>query len=53
MSDRRPMRRPSAALDHRSLGLWFGLGSAVVIVGVIGIAPIALALGLLALLVVD
>lgn len=53
MNDRRPMHRPITALDHRSLGLWFGLGGAVLIIAVVGVAPIALALGLLALLVVD
>lgn len=47
------MRRPSTALDQRAMGLWFGLTAVVVVVGVIGTAPHALAIGLLALLVVD
>lgn len=47
------MRRPSFALDQRSLGLWFALAAAVLAIGLIGLAPLALAAGLLALLVVD
>jgi hypothetical protein len=53
MRDFRPMRRPTLALDQRSFGLMFAIGAAVVVVGVIGFAPLALAVGLIALLVVD
>jgi hypothetical protein len=53
MNDRRPMRRPSFALDQRSLGLGFAITAGLLAVALLGIAPLALAAGLLALLVVD
>ncbi|MFV8749129.1 hypothetical protein ACNOYE_01115 [Nannocystaceae bacterium ST9] len=47
------MRRPSAAIDLPAIGLYAALASALVLVTLLGVAPLALALGLLALLVVD
>lgn len=48
-----PMRRPGAALAVQALGLHAALAAAIVVVVLLGVAPMALALGLLALLVVD
>jgi hypothetical protein len=53
MEDRRPMRRPSSALDQQSLGLWIALTIGLLAVALFGTAPLALAVGLVALLVID
>lgn len=52
-SSRHPVRRAAAAVDTRSFGLWLALGAALILVFVIGAAPTMIALGLLALLVID
>ena len=53
MTSPRLVHRPSTALAHRSLGLGVALGAGLLTVFVLGIAPVAVAIGLLALLVVD
>jgi hypothetical protein len=52
-SARQLVRRSLGALDTRSYGLWLALAAALILVFVIGAAPTMIALGLLALLVVD
>ena len=47
------VRRISSAIDVRSAGLGFALIAIVIAVLVFGVAPMALGLGLAALLVVD
>jgi hypothetical protein len=51
---KRPLElRPPAALDVGTVGLGFGLVALIAAVMLLGVAPMAVGIGLLALLVID
>jgi hypothetical protein len=50
---KQPMQRPSSALVPIELGLYGALAAALALVVLLGVAPLALAIGLLALLAVE
>lgn len=49
----KPMHRPGGALAPIELGVYGALAAAIALVVLLGVAPLALAIGLLALLAVE